>query len=65
MEEVQLSTLLVYGRPTGSYPETRFEEIGVTESLFLEADFWPGPTSGLPVIRQVSGAISHLDQTVA
>jgi hypothetical protein len=28
------------GRQSGNYPETGFEEIGVTESLFLEADFW-------------------------
>src|SRR6266568_5894901 len=26
-------------------PQTGFEEIGVTVSLFLEADFWPGTTS--------------------
>ena len=31
-----------YSLQTGSYPETGFEEIGVTESLFLEADFLPG-----------------------
>jgi hypothetical protein len=33
------------------WPETGFEEIGVTESLFLEADFGPGITSALPVIQ--------------
>jgi hypothetical protein len=29
----------LYGRLLRSWPETGFEEIGVTESLFLEADF--------------------------
>jgi hypothetical protein len=31
------------GRPTGAYPETGLEEIN---GDLLEADFWPGMTSG-------------------
>jgi hypothetical protein len=40
--------LLPVGRPTGSYPETGFEEIN---SDVPEDDFWPGITSGYPVTR--------------
>jgi hypothetical protein len=35
-------------RLTGSYQETGFEAI---KDKFLEADFWPGITSGLSVTR--------------
>jgi len=35
-------------RQTGNYPETGLEYINAN---LLEADFWPGMTSGVPVIR--------------
>ena len=39
------------GRQSGNYPETGLEEIN---GNLLEADFWPGVISGLPVNREQS-----------
>jgi len=38
------------GRQTASWPETGFGEI---KGDLLEADFWTGMTSGLPVIQNL------------
>jgi len=45
------------------WPETGFEEIGVTESLVLEADFWPASKSAIkcrirPAATQAEPAIA-------
>ena len=42
------SLLRTICRQPGNYPETGSEEIN---GDLLEEDFWPGITSGLPVIR--------------
>jgi hypothetical protein len=42
------------GRRTRNWPETGLGEINGSLHDFPKADFWPGITSGLPVIRPQS-----------